>query len=343
MIDRRTRDKLNSTVTTVNCYNYTPLGIIFNYSLDTYDSGVSERIGESGNSAVVEFRCSDAVDSTVDAMRTSTRRAAGSRRPRDVQSSLSSNYDSVFVHRKNALYRRAAELSAITDCEISIIVLSPDGELSQFSTAPMKKILRAYSRLCSSPHEIHNMESIQKKLVSAGGEGVGLLMPQEDEGVQKKQKQKQKKKVAQKKNVKKVEDDLEDAGEMIEAILAMRGSTVKEEPGRDEIWVMVMKTRGLALILTRLWRREMRWTDLAQCRILRRRGRGSLGMGNQRMERGAYRGQDSVQKKHRLSKVDFSRDQQSVQTGMKRKRRMTIKVQLGSGLIPEGTLVLGHH
>jgi hypothetical protein len=64
MIDRRTRDKLHSTVTTVDCYNYTPLGIIFNYSLDTYDSGVSERIGESGNSAVVEFRCSDAVDST---------------------------------------------------------------------------------------------------------------------------------------------------------------------------------------------------------------------------------------------------------------------------------------
>ena len=93
---------------------------------------------------------------------------------RGAATTISSNYDSLFVHRKNALYRRAAELSAITDCNIGIILLSPEGELSQFSTAPMKKMLRSYSKLCSMPHEIHTMESIQAKVIAAGGDGIGL-------------------------------------------------------------------------------------------------------------------------------------------------------------------------
>ncbi len=93
---------------------------------------------------------------------------------RGAATAISSNYDSLFVHRKNALYRRAAELAAITDCSIGIVLLSPEGELSQFSTAPMKKILRSYAKLCSGPHEIHSMESIQAKCIAAGGEGIGL-------------------------------------------------------------------------------------------------------------------------------------------------------------------------
>lgn len=94
------------------------------------------------------------------------RSTTGLRRGRgNVESSLSSSYDAVFVHRKNALYRRAAELSAITDCEISIIVFSPDGELSQFTTSPMKKMLKQYSKVCMEPHECHDMESIQEKLI----------------------------------------------------------------------------------------------------------------------------------------------------------------------------------
>ena len=93
---------------------------------------------------------------------------------RGAATAISSNYDSLLVHRKNALYRRAAELSAITDCNVGIILLSPEGELSQFSTAPMKKILRSYAKLCSEPHEIHSMESIQAKCIAAGGEGIGL-------------------------------------------------------------------------------------------------------------------------------------------------------------------------
>ena len=98
---------------------------------------------------------------------------------RGAATTLSSNYDSLFVHRKNALYRRAAELSAITDCNVGIILLSPEGELSQFSTAPMKKMLRSYAKLCSMPHEIHTMESIQAKCVAAGGSGIGLRVDQE--------------------------------------------------------------------------------------------------------------------------------------------------------------------
>ena len=93
---------------------------------------------------------------------------------RGAATTISSNYDSLFVHRKNALYRRAAELSAITDCNIGIILLSPEGELSQFSTTPMKKVLRSYAKLCGMPHEIHTMESIQAKCIAAGGEGIGL-------------------------------------------------------------------------------------------------------------------------------------------------------------------------
>ena len=100
------------------------------------------------------------------------RRKTASRR--GAATAISSNYDSLFVHRKNALYRRAAELSAITDCNIGIILLSPEGELSQFSTAPMKKMLRSYAKLCGNPHEIHTMESIQAKCLAQGGDGIGL-------------------------------------------------------------------------------------------------------------------------------------------------------------------------
>lgn len=263
----------------------------------------------------VDFLCA------VGSMRTSTRRAAGSRRPRDVQSSLSSNYDSVFVHRKNALYRRAAELSAITDCEISIIVLSPDGELSQFSTAPMKKILRSYSRLCSSPHEIHNMESIQKKLVSAGGEGVGLLT-QDDGGVQKKQKPKPKKKAAQKNkvDVNVVEDDLEDAGEMIEAILAMRGSALKEEPVRDgekqENQADGDDDKGTGpdtddtIEVENMIDRSDTVADSSEKRQ-EESGDGEVMHGKKRPA-GEVHESGNVQKKHRLSKVDFSKEIQSL-------------------------------
>lgn len=83
------------------------------------------------------------------------------------------SYDSVLAHRRNALYRRAAELNAITDCEISIIVISAEGQLSQFSTCPMKKILKQYSKLCQEPHECHDLDSIEGKLSVADDEKVG--------------------------------------------------------------------------------------------------------------------------------------------------------------------------
>lgn len=154
------------------------------------------------------------------------RRSNTGRRGRDVTSSLSSNYDSVFLHRKNALYRRAAELTAITDCDIAIVVLSPEGELSQFSTAPMKKILRTYSRLCSLPHEIHTMESIQEKVTSAGGDGVGLTIKKDGSGQNKslsKQANTTSKKGTKNHKQKTLDDDGEakNAWETVEAILSM--------------------------------------------------------------------------------------------------------------------------
>lgn len=161
-------------------------------------------------------------------MKPSRRNNAGRR---DVSSSLSSNYDSLFVHRKNALYRRAAELTAITDCEIAIVVLSPEGELSQFSTAPMKKILRTYSRLCSLPHEIQTMESIQEKVKSIGGDDLGLngkkdghknaLTKQTEAATVKTTKAVSVKGAAKQKEVGDDAGDAQNAWETVEAILSM--------------------------------------------------------------------------------------------------------------------------
>eukprot|EP00890_Picochlorum_soloecismus_P002367 jgi/Picsp_1/3130/NSC_05971-R1_myocyte enhancer factor 2d len=165
------------------------------------------------------------------------RRSTGNRQNRKLESSLSSTYDSVFVHRKNALYRRAAELSAITDCEIGIVVLSPDGELSQFTTSSMKKILKSYSKLCSQPHECHTMESIQEKLVQAGSAtGIGLSTKRKKKGhsgVQKKKRaagdKGQSSKQAAKAEVADMEEVDDEGRETVEAILAMRDS-VKVSP-----------------------------------------------------------------------------------------------------------------
>lgn len=166
-----------------------------------------------------------------------SRRSTGNRQNRKLESSLSSTYDSVFVHRKNALYRRAAELSAITDCEIGIVVLSPDGELSQFTTSSMKKILKSYSKLCSQPHECHTMESIQEKLVQAGSAtGIGLSTKQakrSHSGVQKRKRaggdKSQLNKQAGKAEVADMEEVDDEGRETVEAILAMRDS-VKVSP-----------------------------------------------------------------------------------------------------------------
>lgn len=160
------------------------------------------------------------------------RRSTGNRQNRKLESSLSSTYDSVFVHRKNALYRRAAELSAITDCEIGIVVLSPDGELSQFTTSSMKKILKSYSRLCSKPHECHTIESIQGKLDKAGSAtGIGLSTKRTKKSLSGGQKKKraagdksQSSKQAGNAEAADMEDVDDEGRETVEAILAMRDS-----------------------------------------------------------------------------------------------------------------------
>lgn len=160
------------------------------------------------------------------------RRSTGNRQNRKLESSLSSTYDSVFVHRKNALYRRAAELSAITDCEIGIVVLSPDGELSQFTTSSMKKILKSYSKLCSQPHECHTMESIQEKLIQAGSAtGIGLSTKRTKKSLSGGQKKKrtagdksQSSKQAANAEAADMEEVDDEGRETVEAILAMRDS-----------------------------------------------------------------------------------------------------------------------
>lgn len=195
----------------------------------------------------------------------------------DVNSSLSSNYDSVFVHRKNALYRRAAELTAITDCEIAIVVLSPEGELSQFSTAPMKKILRTYSRLCSLPHEIHTMQSIQEKLKCAGKDGLVSAGKKDGHG---KPLSKQTNNVTKK--VKKSAKG-DDAWETVEAILSMGAKTNEARPmahgSSDEEHAVVAVGNGLAAQIPNV-------------------------DANNKEKRRLTESMGTSQKKHRLSKMD---------------------------------------
>jgi hypothetical protein len=69
----------------------------------------------------------------------------------------------VYRQRKNALFRRAAELSSVCGCEVAVVVFGPAGELSQFSSADMESVLRKYSRACTDVHETHTGAAPQKR------------------------------------------------------------------------------------------------------------------------------------------------------------------------------------
>ncbi len=79
----------------------------------------------------------------------------------------------VFNKRKNALFRRAAELSTMCDAEVAVIVFTPDGELSQFSTGAMEAILRRYGRSCTESHEAQTRETMSKRAAEGGAGGRG--------------------------------------------------------------------------------------------------------------------------------------------------------------------------
>ena len=83
------------------------------------------------------------------------------------QETASPPESTIFNHRKNALYRRAAELHELCGVEVAIIVLNGPGQtqqLTQFTSSSMRKILNSYVQLCQHPHECHNVHSIRTKI-----------------------------------------------------------------------------------------------------------------------------------------------------------------------------------
>lgn len=49
------------------------------------------------------------------------------------------------------------------DCEVAVIMFTPDGELAQFSTSSMEDMLRRYSRTCTELHETQTREGMNKR------------------------------------------------------------------------------------------------------------------------------------------------------------------------------------
>lgn len=89
-----------------------------------------------------------------------------------------SSLKAVYNRRKNALFRRATEMSNMCDCEVAVIMFTPDGELAQFSTSSMEDMLRRYSRTCTDLHESQTREGMNKRAAATveakaanGGDG----------------------------------------------------------------------------------------------------------------------------------------------------------------------------
>ena len=54
-------------------------------------------------------------------------------------------------------------MSNMCDCEVAVIMFTPDGELAQFSTSSMEDMLRRYSRTCTELHETQTREGMNKR------------------------------------------------------------------------------------------------------------------------------------------------------------------------------------
>ncbi len=66
------------------------------------------------------------------------------------------------------------------DCEVAVIMFTPDGELAQFSTSSMEDMLRRYSRTCVDLHETQTREGMLKRAAAtaeakAAANGGGAL------------------------------------------------------------------------------------------------------------------------------------------------------------------------
>lgn len=75
----------------------------------------------------------------------------------------------VFKQRKNAMFRRAAELSALSDCDVAVIVFGANGELSQFASTDMESILKRYSAACTQHHERQSGSTLRRRQAPGRG------------------------------------------------------------------------------------------------------------------------------------------------------------------------------
>ncbi len=59
----------------------------------------------------------------------------------------------VFNRRKTLLFKKALELSMLCDSEIGLVIFNSSGQLCQYASRDMEKLLERYSKACSEPHE----------------------------------------------------------------------------------------------------------------------------------------------------------------------------------------------
>lgn len=65
-----------------------------------------------------------------------------------------------YQHCTQHVLRRAFELSSICNCQVAFIMFTPQGELVQYSSAPMDEMLEKYSQACVRPHQIFAHEEV---------------------------------------------------------------------------------------------------------------------------------------------------------------------------------------
>jgi MADS-box transcription enhancer factor 2A len=81
-------------------------------------------------------------------------RGASLRRGRRPLSALArAPSQAVYARRKRALLKKALELSVLCDSEIGIVVFNSSGQLCQYASGDMERLLERYSKACAEPHE----------------------------------------------------------------------------------------------------------------------------------------------------------------------------------------------
>ncbi|CAK9299584.1 unnamed protein product [Gordionus sp. m RMFG-2023] len=92
------------------------------------------------------------------------------------------NRQVTFTKRKFGLMKKAYELSVLCDCEIALIIFSPNNKLFQYASTDMDKILLKYTEY-NEPHESRTNKDIMEALGKKGLPGPGSFMMAQDGGL----------------------------------------------------------------------------------------------------------------------------------------------------------------